>query len=114
MLFWDASSLAKRYGPELGSDVADALFASVPRSRMVVTFLGYAETYSVLLRKRNRGVISSAALIAARAALRFEVLDDPDFNILEVDAASILDGLDLMEQYNLSASDAAVLASYLD
>jgi predicted nucleic acid-binding protein len=61
VLLWDASALAKRYSPELGSDTVDALFHAVPSAQMVTTFQGYAETLSVLVRKRNRGPIAAAS-----------------------------------------------------
>jgi uncharacterized protein len=113
VLLWDASALAKRYSPEVGSDTVDALFAAVPPAQMILTFLGYAETYSVLLRNRNRGVISLATFAAARSALRSEVVDDPDFNLLAVDEDDILNSIDLMDRHHLNTSDAAVLAAYL-
>lgn len=52
-LFWDASGLAKRYTVEKGTDVTDALFLAVPVSDMMTTVWGYAETFSILLRKLN-------------------------------------------------------------
>jgi hypothetical protein len=55
--FWDASALVKRYLLESGSDTVNALFAAVPRDRMVTTPWGYAETYSVLLRRLNGGIL---------------------------------------------------------
>lgn len=36
-LLWDASALAKRYTPEVGSDVVEAFFNGVPASRIVTT-----------------------------------------------------------------------------
>lgn len=112
-LLWDASALAKRYSPEVGSDTVDALFAASPPAQMILTFLGYAETYSVLLRKQNRGTISPATFSAARSALRSEVIDAPGFDLLIVDEDDILSSIDLMDRHNLNASDAAILAAYL-
>jgi uncharacterized protein len=113
VLFWDASALAKRYIPEVGSATADALFASVPTSPMLGTLLGYAETYSILLRSRNRGAISGSSFSTAKNALRNEVLRNPRFTLLSVDDGAILAGLALMDQYNLNATDGAILASLL-
>jgi hypothetical protein len=39
ILFWDASALAKRYLPELGTEVVDALFASTGVSSTLATTL---------------------------------------------------------------------------
>jgi predicted nucleic acid-binding protein len=113
LLLWDASALSKRYSPEVGSDTTDALFAAVPPTEMILTFLGYTETYSVLLRKRNQGTIFPATFSAARSALRSEVINDPDFNLLAVDENDFLNSINLMDRHNLNASDAAVLAAYL-
>jgi predicted nucleic acid-binding protein len=55
-LLWDASALAKRYVPEQGSRTVDALFENVALSQMVGTLFGYAEVFSVVLRKHNRWI----------------------------------------------------------
>src|SRR5262249_42231168 len=113
LLFWDASALAKRYIPEVGSDTTDALFASMPALQMIGTVLGYAETYSTLIRRHNRGSLNLPAFIAAKTALRNEVINSADFVLLTVDDAAILNGVTLMEQHNLNATDAAILALVL-
>jgi hypothetical protein len=113
ILFWDASALTKHYVPETGSDVVDQLFSSVPAPRMVGTLLGYAETFSAILRYRNRGIIAAATFTAVKSSLRNEVLDDPDFLLLSVDDTAVLDGIPLIEGHNLNASDSAILAVYL-
>jgi predicted nucleic acid-binding protein len=113
LLFWDASALAKRYVAELGSDTVDALFASVPAPQMTGTVLGYAETYSTLIRRHNRGSIGRPTFTMAKTALRNEVIDSPDFVLLTIDDAAILAGVALMEQHNLNATDAAILALVL-
>jgi predicted nucleic acid-binding protein len=113
VLLWDASALAKRYSPELGSDTVDVLFQAVPSAQMVITFQGYAETLSVLVRKRNRGQISPATFAAAKSLLRLEILENPDLNLIAVDVATVLDGIELIERHNLNESDAATLAAFL-
>lgn len=114
LLLWDASALAKRYGAEVGSDVVDALFTSPAVSGMACTALGYAETFSTLLRKRNAGRITAVALRGAKSLLRREVVEGDRFTLMEVDGLTIMAGLDLMEHYNINASDAAVLVSFLE
>jgi predicted nucleic acid-binding protein len=113
LLFWDASALVKRYAAEAGADTVDAQFTQVPALPMVVTILGYAETYSVLLRKFNRGTIDLLAFTTAKASLRTEVVHDPDFSLLSVDDAAIFAGISLMELYNVNAIDGAILALFL-
>jgi predicted nucleic acid-binding protein len=112
VLLWDASALAKRYAPEIGSASVDALFAAVAAAQMAVTFLGYAETYSILLRKHNRGDISTTTFAAAKSKLRTDIINDLDFVLLAVDEAATLDGIDRMERHNINSSDAAILATY--
>src|SRR5438552_3606774 len=109
-LFWDASGLAKRFVPEPGSDSVNALFATTPRLVMVGTIIGYAETFSILLRHRNRGGISAATFAGATSLLRVDVAENPEFSLLTVDDGAFFGRLKLIEQYNLNATDAAILA----
>ena len=112
VLLWDASALVKRYALERGSEAVDALFLNTPRAQMRATFVGYAETYSVLLRKRNRGDLTEPTFRSAVSLLQAEVLDSPDFGLLTVSDLAFLDGIEAMEKYNLNASDAAILTVF--
>lgn len=113
ILLWDASALVKRYFPETGSDVVAEQFRHVPTSQMVTTFVGYGEAHAFLVRKRNRGELSLASFQAAVTALQSEVIQDPDFGVLEVESSAILAGIALVERHNLNSSDAAILATLL-
>lgn len=113
VLLWDASALAKRYTEETGSATVQALFDAVPMSQMITTIWGYAETFSILLRRRNQGVISARAFVEASSALKRELIDGPEFKILTVDDTAVLAGIDLMLKHNLNATDAAILAMFL-
>jgi len=113
ILFWDASALSKHYVPEVGSDVVDELFATVPAPQMVATLLGYAETFSSLLRRRNRGSISDATFTTGKSLLRIELVDDPNFDLWTIDERAIWDGIALMERHNINATDSAILALFL-
>ena len=110
---WDASALAKRYTLETGSATADAVFASHPMPQMVTTFLSYAETFSLLLRKHNRGDISLSLFSSAISALQAETLNSQDFNLLSMNDGDILRGVEFVRRYNINSSDAAILAAYL-
>jgi predicted nucleic acid-binding protein len=110
ILFWDASALAKRYIVEIGSDVVDQVFAAAAAHQMMGTVLGYAETFSTVLRRRNRGEISDATFVGAKTLLRDEVVNDPRFALLTVDDAAVFDGISLMERHNINATDSAILA----
>jgi hypothetical protein len=106
-LFWDASALAKRYFAEIGSDTVDALFAAVPMEDMAATPWGFAETYSILLRRFNGGVMSVRSFTAAIAALQTEVVDNPRFTLVSIPDEAVFASTLLMRQHNLNATDAA-------
>jgi hypothetical protein len=112
VLLWDASALAKRYAPEVGSDTVDALFAAVPTAHMVSSSVSYAEIYSILLRKFNRAAIDRTAFAVAKSSLRAELINDPDFVLLSIDDTAFYRGIALMETHNLNATDAALLVLF--
>lgn len=111
-LLWDASALVKRYAPEIGSDSVEALFQSVPTYRQVSSAVTYAEIYSVLIRKLNRGAINQAAFDTAKSSLRTDLIIDPGFVLLSVDDAAFYRGIPVMEQHNLNSTDSALLGMY--
>jgi predicted nucleic acid-binding protein len=114
LLFWDASGLVKRYFLETGSDTVAALFATVPVEEMAATPWGYAETYSILLRRFNGGVLNLASFTAAVAALQAEVVDNPDFALVSIPDEAVFASILLMRQHNLNATDAAILTVFLE
>jgi predicted nucleic acid-binding protein len=111
ILLWDASALTKRYYPETGSGVVDALFAAPLAPRMIATFWGYAETIASLWRKRNRGDISATAFQIAATLIRTEIQQGANWDLLTVDDVAVLEGIDLLQRHNLNATDAAILAT---
>lgn len=112
-LLWDASALVRRYTLEAGRATVDALFDHVPLSQMIATYWGYLETYSSIVRKRNRGDVSLGAYQTAITALRTEALRDPDFRLLTIEDADVLGGIPLLEQYHVNSADAAILVTFL-
>jgi len=110
---WDASALAKRYALETGSAAADALFDSLSLSQMITTFLSYAETFSLLLRKHNRGDISLSAFSFAVSALQAETINSQRFALLSISDSDIIRGVEFVRRYNINSSDAAILAAFL-
>lgn len=112
ILFWDASALAKRYAPEIGSDVVQALFTQALPLQRVTTPWGFSETYALLTRKKNDRRISESLFTAAISALRAEVVSSPDFALLNVDDAAIFGSVSFIQKHNLNATDAALLATW--
>jgi hypothetical protein len=111
---FDASALAKRYSLEVGADRVDYLFDEVTRDRLLALMLGVAEVTSVLVRRRNAGVLSQAAFSQGMSNLKAEVLDDDDFSTLSADNQLITAALPLIDKHSLNATDAVVLRAYLD
>lgn len=112
-LFWDASGLAKRYALETGSSTAAALSTHVPALQEVTTLWGYTETYALLLRKRNGGLLSPALFAAATSLLRNEVFLDGCFELVAVTDTDILGSITHIQRHNLNSTDAALLATLL-
>ena len=114
LVFWDASALVKRYAIEMGSDTVNAIFAASPSHQMASTSWGYVETFSMLLRRRNGGVINAAAFTTAITALQQEVVLDPDFGLVPVDEATVFASVSTIQQHNLNTTDAVILTALLE
>ena len=104
---------SNRYTVEVGTETVNALFAvgrSIPKA---TTYLCHAEACSTLRRKLNQSAFDLTAFSAARALLWDDVLGDPEFLLMAIEADDMLAGVDLIDRYNLNASDAAILTAYL-
>lgn len=80
---------------------------------MLTTIWGYAETFSILLRRHNGGIIDVAAFAKAAAALENEFIFSSVPMVLTIEDAVVLAGISLMKRHNLNATDAAILALFL-
>ena len=112
--YWDASALAKRYAPEVGTALVNALFSKAPRDRMMCLSVGTGEVISVLVRKKNAGLITEAACSQAMADFRAEVISAVDFQLVAVEDTLVFASHPLIEKYSLNATDALVLCSASD
>jgi hypothetical protein len=61
LFYCDASALGKRYAPEVGTPLVNHLFGTVPHHRLVMLTPGLGETLSILVRRRNAGLVSATA-----------------------------------------------------
>ena len=113
LLFWDASSLAKRYTEELGYEVVDTLFSLGESTKMASTPWGYVETYSIVLRRFNSKRISQFSFEASVTALQEEVLLNLDFMLFTVSDEDIFLSTAMMRKHNLNSTDAAILTVIL-
>jgi hypothetical protein len=66
LILWDACALVKHYVTETGSATVQAIFTEAPLAEMAVTFIGDSETFAILLRRLNQGVIRHASFTAVR------------------------------------------------
>ena len=113
-LLWDASSLAKHYAPEVGTHAVNAILSVSPALSMATTYVGYAETCSLLRRKLNQGAISISAFTTARRLLDMEVFYGAGFDLMSIDDTEVLAGIGLSDGHNINSTDAAILRVYLD
>lgn len=111
MLFWDASALIKRDFHETGSVTVNALFNVVPAFEMGSTPWGYAETYSILLRRFNTGALDQPTFQGAVTALQKEAVGSGDFLLLTISDTLVFVSHAVMQRHNLNATDAAALTT---
>ncbi len=113
LIFWDASGLAKRYSIEEGSATVNAIFAQVSHTRMTSTPWGYIETYSLLLRRYNSGILKAVDFTDAVHLLEAEVGANANFALLSVSDDALFASIAVMHKHNLNSTDAAILAMLL-
>jgi predicted nucleic acid-binding protein len=113
LVLWDASALAKRYTPEIGSDTVDAVFDAISTRQMIIPFLAYTETFALLVRKRNGGSIAPRSFRAAVVKLQAETLLSEDVRMLSVGDRDLLGATEYIERHAINSSDAALLTAFL-
>jgi hypothetical protein len=114
LLFWDASALSKRYTLEMGYQTVDALFTYRASHTLAATAWGYAETYSILLRRYNGGILDLLTFTAAISLLQAEVVYSPDFGLMSIGDTTVFASIATMRAHNLNATDAAILTLLLE
>ncbi len=112
--YWDASALAKRYAPEIGTPLVNSLFSKVPPDRVLCLSIGTGEVISVLVRKKNAGSITEAVFSQAMVDFRSEVINATDFQLVGVEDDLVFASHPFIDKYSLNATDALVLRSALD
>jgi predicted nucleic acid-binding protein len=112
--FVDGSALAKRYVPEIGSDLVDVIFDSVPEHQIYVLNVGVAEVVSVMVRKKNAGALSVADFNQAILELENEVIQSPAKQMLSFDNAVVIDALAHVIMHSVNATDAIILRVAVD
>lgn len=111
--YLDASALAKRYVPERGFARINAILDTVPANRINVLNTGMGEVVSVLVRKRNAGVLSPADFAQALASFDAEILRGQDITKARVSSRLVLSSIPLIVAHSINSTDALMLKSAL-
>ena len=108
LYFFDTSALVKQYHLEVGSDVVDKIFNDT-RVKIITASITWSEAVSVFNKLCNRDIISKNELkiIISKLSLDFYT---GKIGIIDIARKHIIDSHDLILAYNLSSSDAIVLA----
>jgi len=111
--YLDASSLAKRYVPETGSPQVHAILNTIPGERVSVLNVGAGEVISILVRKRNAGVISDAYFGQAVLDFETEIVHATAVRKISVSNRLALSSFPLIVAHSINSTDAITLRSAL-
>lgn len=112
--YLDASALAKRYVPEIGTSIIDHLFLRLTPDRIFVLNIGTAEVVSIIVRKRNAGILSHKTSSQAFVDLQTEIINEPGILKVDADTDLVTGALPLIIRYSINATDAVLLRSAID
>jgi predicted nucleic acid-binding protein len=111
--FLDGSALAKRYVAEPGTPLVDDLFDHVSADRLIVLNVGFAEVVSVLVRRKNAGVLSTTTFSQAILRLGHEVIHAATFRKVEATNTLVIAALTHIETHSINSTDAIALHTAL-
>jgi len=109
----DASALAKRYVPERGFSLINAILDTVSPDRIPVLNIGMGEVVSILVRKRNAGLISAAELAQALADFTAEIVRGAGIPKASVTSRIMTASFSLILAHSINSTDAIILKSAL-
>lgn len=109
----DGSALAKRYIAEIGTPSLDYLFDHVTADRLLVLNVGVAEVVSVLVRRKNAGILSANLMLQAFLWLGNEIINAPAIRKLEPTNSLVIGALIHILNHSVNATDAVVLQAAL-
>ena len=112
--YWDASALAKRYTTEVGTPIVNNLFTRFTHARTMCLHICTGEIISILVRKKNAGILTDVVFTQAMSNFRSEVLDDAHFSLVSITNSLIEASYQLIEKYSLNATDALILQSAVE
>lgn len=109
--YMDASALAKRYAPEAGSALIDEILDRVPANYIIVLNLGTGEVVSILVRKKNAGVVSDALFRQALVDFEAEIVRAPDISKIPVGNRLATASFGFIVAHSINSTDAITLKS---
>jgi predicted nucleic acid-binding protein len=111
--YLDASALAKRYVPEKGSAQIHTILDTTPGERIYVLNVGAGEVVSILVRKRNAGVISDAYLGQVMRNFETEIVHAVGVKRMPVSNRLAMSSFPLLVAHSINSTDAITLKSAL-
>lgn len=111
--FLDSSALVKRFMPETGSPSMDFLLENVKEHQIYILNIGYTEVVSVLVRKKNAGLVSEPQFNNALVNLRKEIIESGKY-VLPFDNSVTTDALALIVKHSVNSTDGILLQVALD
>jgi predicted nucleic acid-binding protein len=111
--YFDASALAKRYVPEPGSAQVNAIIDTVLSERLHVLNIGMGEIVSILVRRRNAGVISQAYFGQAMLNFDNEIRRAGRIRKMPVTSRLVTSSVPLILAHSINSTDALILKSAL-
>src|SRR5262249_35336057 len=108
-----ASAMAKRYIPERGNALVDEIFNKVPRSRIHFLNIGAGEIRSVLVRRRNAGVLSISNFQGVLTNFNAEIVRGAGITRASVTTRLVAKSLRLIVAHSINSTDGLVLQSAL-
>ncbi len=109
--YFDASALAKRYVPETGSALVDAILDTIPADRIFVLNISAGEVVSLFVRKRNAGVLSDSDFGQAMARFRAEIVQAADVTKFSIPNRLALSSFPFIVAHSINSTDAVTLKS---
>ena len=113
--FWlDANAIVKRYVVEKGTPLINHLFSNVSAERMICLFDSMDETRSVIVRKRNRGEITSSGFNQAIQQFEREVINSTAVLQVHATVNQKIAARELIDNHSINSTDAYILRCALD
>jgi predicted nucleic acid-binding protein len=109
----DASALAKRYVPEKGFAQVNTILDTMPRNRIFVLNIGMGEIVSILVRKRNAGLISTAEVGRDAANFDAEIVQEVGVTRVSVTSQLVIASFPLISAHSINSTDSLILKSAL-